>query len=408
MIHVKARFVLPLMALMGLSTPAFALCSSYPNTLTNGTTADGGQTMANFNCAVLQSGATIGTATLTGTTTFPGSSQISSTGMLGIGMTPGNPIDITKSQNADTRVVVLIATNGASASARLDLQSPDTNHSLTLARYPSSNTGTLFGLSLANTSIFIDNSTSSSGLLMGTSTSTPLIVGINNVERARWGTDGSFLVGTTTNGGWNGVAKAEIKNTSGYALSVYSTASTGGPSALAVRVDNTAANLLYFNYSGSSVGTITTNGTSTAYNTTSDERLKDVLPKQTDYRSAIEKLWVGDFAWKSSKAHDFGVRAQQAYALFPYAIAKPSDSKKQWQADYGKLAPLALWGVKDIYKLVDSQKSEIAKLRLANDNEAVALGALKSINERQATQLHDLQIKMSTLERKVGVRTALK
>lgn len=54
--------------------PAAALCTSYPNTLTNGTVADGGQTMANFNCAALTSGATLNGVTLTGATTLTGPS----------------------------------------------------------------------------------------------------------------------------------------------------------------------------------------------------------------------------------------------------------------------------------------------------------------------------------------------
>lgn len=41
------------------ATGAQAACSSYPNSLTNGTTADATQVMANFNCAALTSGATL-------------------------------------------------------------------------------------------------------------------------------------------------------------------------------------------------------------------------------------------------------------------------------------------------------------------------------------------------------------
>jgi hypothetical protein len=51
------------------SSTAWATCSSYPNTLTNGTTADATQVMANFNCAALTSGATIDSPTFTGTVT---------------------------------------------------------------------------------------------------------------------------------------------------------------------------------------------------------------------------------------------------------------------------------------------------------------------------------------------------
>src|SRR5579863_7685364 len=115
--YAKARFVVPLAALISLSSPAFALCTSYPNTLTNGTTADGGQVMANFNCAALTSGATINSVTLTGATTFPGSGQISSTGSLGIGMVPSNILDITQNQNFHSWARITNTTNGGNSTA---------------------------------------------------------------------------------------------------------------------------------------------------------------------------------------------------------------------------------------------------------------------------------------------------
>ncbi|HVZ27330.1 MAG TPA: tail fiber domain-containing protein [Rhizomicrobium sp.] len=50
------------------SNAAMALCTSYPYTLTNGTTADATQVMANFNCAALTSGSQIQNVLLTGQT----------------------------------------------------------------------------------------------------------------------------------------------------------------------------------------------------------------------------------------------------------------------------------------------------------------------------------------------------
>ena len=110
-------------------------------------------------------------------------------------------------------------------------------------------------------------------------------------------------------------------------------------------------NHIIFQYGSTptTAGSITSTGGSTAYNTSSDARLKTVLALQTNYRATIKNMWVGNFAWKNGGANDFGILAQQAYPLFPFAISKPSDPKAMWEADYGKLAPLALWGVKDLY-----------------------------------------------------------
>jgi hypothetical protein len=87
-------FILGSLACALYCVPAMATCSTYPNSLTNGTTADASQVMANFNCAALTSGATIGTVTITGTTTLPGTSTLTSSGNLGLGtLTPQNSID---------------------------------------------------------------------------------------------------------------------------------------------------------------------------------------------------------------------------------------------------------------------------------------------------------------------------
>ena len=51
-------------ALVGLSSEVSALCTSYPYSLANGTTADAMQVMANFRCAVLSSGGTIENANI--------------------------------------------------------------------------------------------------------------------------------------------------------------------------------------------------------------------------------------------------------------------------------------------------------------------------------------------------------
>src|SRR5690348_15027174 len=84
-----------LLGILGMAlwaSPAAALCTSYPNTLTNGTTADATQVMANFNCAALTSGSTINGLTLTGATTFPGSTTVTSTGSVGIGLSSPNEL----------------------------------------------------------------------------------------------------------------------------------------------------------------------------------------------------------------------------------------------------------------------------------------------------------------------------
>jgi hypothetical protein len=95
---------------------------------------------------------------------------------------------------------------------------------------------------------------------VGLSESTNDYVWYSTSEKMRITTAGSLLVGTTSS--WTGCA-AEFR-AAGNALSAYNTASAG--TAFVSRVNNTGAKLATWNYNGSDVGTVTTDGTNSAYN----------------------------------------------------------------------------------------------------------------------------------------------
>lgn len=111
-------------------------------------------------------------------------------------------------------------------------------------------------------------------------------------------------------------------------------------------------------------GYITSTGTTTTYASVSDERLKDweSVP-QTDYSKAIKALWVGDYTWKESGLQGFGVRAQQAHAtLGGLGVSKPDTEEGTWGASAEPFGHLALWGVKDLYALVEKLSARVAEL----------------------------------------------
>lgn len=106
------------------------------------------------------------------------------------------------------------------------------------------------------------------------------------------------------------------------------------------------------------------------YTAVSDAARKTVREKQTDYRAAIQALWVGDFDWKETAkegvfkdpvGHGFGVLAQQAYDTMPdhLGVLHQSDF---WGAEPGTFGYLALWGVKDLYKIIGDLTARIAAL----------------------------------------------
>jgi hypothetical protein len=128
----------------------------------------------------------------------------------------------------------------------------------------------------------------------------------------------------------------------------------------------TGTRALEFFAAGSHSGNVAyTSDTSVSFNTSSDERLKNKLKKQTDYRAAIKNTWVGDFEWRHTPGKKvLGVIAQQAYEHFPQGIHPARDldgdpTQDPWSADHAAFGLLAFWGVKDLYNEVEQIKQAL-------------------------------------------------
>ncbi len=145
----------------------------------------------------------------------------------------------------------------------------------------------------------------------------------------------------TTVGGWNTFANFESlagSSAPGSAISAYQNSS--GYAYLA-RVDQVGALFAAFNYGGGGlVGSISTDGASVAYNTTSDRRLKDNI-QDADLASAwecVKALRVRSWDWKLSGAHErFGFVAQEEIEVAPFAVRPgddhPTEIAEQWGRD---------------------------------------------------------------------------
>jgi hypothetical protein len=116
--------------------------------------------------------------------------------------------------------------------------------------------------------------------------------------------------------------------------------STGPVHFANINADGTLHSL---NRSGTSVGTISVTTTTTAYNTSSDVRLKDDLRALEAAASGniVDDNNVYDFAWKSTGERSYGVIAQQAQKVYPAAVTY--DEMRDWYGiDYSKYVPVIL------------------------------------------------------------------
>ncbi len=132
-----------------------------------------------------------------------------------------------------------------------------------------------------------------------------------------------------------------------------------------------ATPIVFFNTAGQSVGSITTTSVSTAFNTSSDYRLKENAEPITDGLERISKLPVYRFNWKrtpdSPKVDGFF--AHEAQEIVPESVIGERDAidaggNPVYQSiDQSKIVPLLVAAVKELKATVDQQAATIASLQ---------------------------------------------
>jgi len=107
---------------------------------------------------------------------------------------------------------------------------------------------------------------------------------------------------------------------------------------------------------GTIVGSISITASSTAYNTSSDYRLKENITDADDAGSKIDAIQVRQFDWIADGSHqDYGMIAQELQTVAPEAVSGNPDSDEMMGVDYSKLVPMLI-------KEVQSLRARVAEL----------------------------------------------
>lgn len=138
------------------------------------------------------------------------------------------------------------------------------------------------------------------------------------------------------------------------------------------RVDITTANLMWFGYGTSNMGTITTTGSACYYNSICDGALKDnvrPLVSEIDVGSIIDAIAPVRFEWLTTPDHptDVGFVAQDLHTVVPNVVtpARPGVpainnetgefeivGECPWQADVSKLMPYVIAEMQQMRKRI--------------------------------------------------------
>ena len=180
---------------------------------------------------------------------------------------------------------------------------------------------------------------------------------------------GNLLVGTTANDPITGIHDRLQVYTTGSAqfAGFFDNQSTTSAYGVGVR-SYTGANMYFFNGTGvSSVGAISTTGSTTTYSPTSDIRLKTNIKPITNGLERISKLKPVDYDWIADGIADNGFIAQDLLEIpeFAHRVTKVglnNDGEPFYGVDYMKFVAVLTSAIQEQQALITAQQSTIQSL----------------------------------------------
>jgi hypothetical protein len=130
----------------------------------------------------------------------------------------------------------------------------------------------------------------------------------------------------------------------------------GGYGYIRSNLTTTYSHITFFNPNGT-VGSISTSGSLTSYNVTSDQRLKtNVIDAPS---GNIDEIKVRSFNWIADGSHqEYGMVAQELIEVAPYAVTKTENPNDMMQVDYSKLVPMMIKEIQDLKQRIKTLENK--------------------------------------------------
>ena len=227
----------------------------------------------------------------------------------------------------------------SSPSAKLDVAG-------TVNAYGNSSVALQWGDTSALGSLSFDGSANP---VIRSASSKPLVFQTNGAnERLRIDSSGNLLVGKSS-------ASSSVVGAQLNANGTLTATVDGARTAILNRLTSDGE-IVDFRKGGTIVGSISVTSSATAYNTSSDQRLKENIADADDAGSKIDSIQVRKYDWKADGSHqDYGMVAQELLEVAPEAVSVPEDSEEMMGVDYSKLVPMLI-------KEIQSLRNRVATL----------------------------------------------
>ena len=217
--------------------------------------------------------------------------------------------------------------------------------------------------------------------------------GTSSTERMRIDSSGRVSIGTTLNPAG---AALNVNNTlsrsTGFIPCISAISSASAASLVSIGTSTGLRHHIIFE-NGAAVGSITTSGSATAYNTSSDYRLKENVALMSDSIDRLKKLKPSTWTWRQDGSHGEGFIAHETQAVVPEAVTGTKDAMRTEEYevtpevldDDGNVVTRAIRGTREVPDYQGIDQSKLVPLLTAALQEAI-------------TKIEDLETRIQALE----------
>ena len=314
---------------------------------------------------------------------------------------PGTPDGTVRIGNGDAGAVTDAVTINSSGNVAFDtdtLYVDATNNRVGIGTSSPTNNLQIYNNGATSGQIHITNTstgaTASDGVLFGYDGSNDVIINnqeatatkfyTNAAERMRIDSSGVVRINNTANATFNAQLNIFSPNTINCAIHLRT--NTGG----------TQSQIIFGNSNNDAVGSISTSGTSTAYNTSSDYRLKENVAPMSGSIDRLKQLKPSTWTWIHG-GNGEGFIAHEAQEVVPESVTGTKDAMRTEEYevtpavtdDEGNVTTAAVMGTREVPDYQGIDQSKLVPLLTAALQEAI-------------TKIEDLETRIQALENPNG------